>query len=122
MKTFNELEKLAKSFEKLPGVGKKTALRYAYAILDKFSENEVNELANELINVKTNIKECPICGLKTFIDVCYICNSLERDRSKILVVKDSKDALVIEKTNKYNGLYHVLGNLILRLMVSELRI
>ena len=112
MKTFNELEKLAKSFEKLPGVGKKTALRYAYAVLDKFSNRDVEELVKELTNVKQNIKECKVCGSKTFNDICYICSDAEKDHSKILVVKDSKDLMAIEKTNVYDGVYHVLGNLI----------
>lgn len=112
MKAYKELEKLAKNFERLPGVGKKTAIRYTHAILEKYSLEEVEKFATELINIKKNISECQICGLKTFNDCCDICNDLTKDHSKILVVKDSKDAMIIENTNAYNGVYHVLGNLI----------
>ena len=112
MKAYIELEKLAKSFERLPGVGKKTALRYAYAILEKYSDDEVNKLVSDIVNFKNSISFCPICGLMSYNNKCDICLDNTRNINKVLVVKDSKDAIVIEKTRAYNGLYHVLGSLI----------
>ena len=112
MKAYIELEKLAKSFERLPGVGKKTALRYAYAILEKYSDDEVNQLVSDIVNFKNSISFCPICGLMSHNNECDICLDNTRNEKQVLVVKDSKDAIVIETTRAYNGLYHVLGSLI----------
>ena len=112
MKAYKELEKLAKNFERLPGVGKKTALRYTHAILEKYSLNDVEQFASELVNIKKNISKCKVCGLTTFNNICDVCEDHTKDHSKILVVKDSKDAMIIDATNAYNGVYHVLGALI----------
>ena len=112
MKAYKEIEKIAKNFERLPGVGKKTALRYTHAILEKYSLSDVERFASELVNIKKNISECKVCGLKTFNNICDICEDDSKDHTKILVVKDSKDAMTIESTNKFNGVYHVLGALI----------
>lgn len=106
------LDLLVNSFEHLPGVGKKTAMRYAYYVVEKMSEEEVNEFASQLITTKQKIKHCSICGILTNQDECEICTSKYRDTGTIVVVKDSKDAFAIESTNQYNGLYHILGGLI----------
>lgn len=106
------LDELAANFEKLPGVGKKTALRYAYSIIEKMDLDDVEKFANSLIDTKKKVKTCAKCGVLTTKDICEICNDEERDKSKILVVKDTKDVLAIERTNQYQGLYHVLGGLI----------
>lgn len=106
------LDELANHFEKLPGVGKKTAQRYAYYILEKMSIEEVENFSNVLVNSKNNIKHCSICGVLTNQSICEICSSGYRDKNKIMVVKDTKDVIAIEKTNQYNGLYHVLNGLI----------
>lgn len=96
----------------LPGVGKKTASRYAYSIIEKMADEEVQTFANCLIETKKSIKHCTTCGILTDQEVCDICQDNTRDKSKILVVKDTKDVLAVEKTNQYFGLYHVLGGLI----------
>lgn len=106
------LDLLTKHFEKLPSVGKKTAQRYAYFVLEKMDEEEIEAFAKELVTSKKNVKHCSICGILTDQDNCEICTSNYRDKSKIMVVKDTKDVLAIEKTNQYNGLYHVLNGLI----------
>lgn len=94
-----------------PGVGEKTAERYVYSLCDKEPE-EVENLANALIDFKKNIRYCEVCGCLTDIDLCDICSDKNRDKSTICVVEDSKNVFFIEKTKKYNGLYHVLNGVI----------
>lgn len=106
------LDNLASCFEKLPGVGKKTAQRYAYYIIEKMSLDDVKELSNELVKTKENVKHCKICGMLTDLDICHICNNSYRNKEQIMVVRDTKDVLAVEKAAQYNGLYHVLGGLI----------
>ncbi len=95
----------------LPGVGEKTAERYAYSLLEK-EYDEIEELSNALLEFKKNIKNCSICGCLTDNDICDICEDKSRDISTICIVEDSKNVFFIEKTKKYNGLYHVLNGLI----------
>lgn len=106
------LDDLTANFEKLPGVGKKTASRYAYSIIEKMSKEEVEKFANSLIETKNRVNYCKKCGVLTTKEICEICSDEERDQTKILVVKDTKDVFAIERTNQYQGLYHVLGGLI----------
>lgn len=106
------LDDLTANFEKLPGVGKKTASRYAYSIIEKMSKEEVEKFANSLIETKNKVNYCKKCGVLTTKEICEICSDEERDQTKILVVKDTKDVFAIERTNQYQGLYHVLGGLI----------
>lgn len=94
-----------------PGVGEKTAERYVYSLCDKEPE-EVENLANALIDFKKNIRYCEVCGCLTDTDLCDICLDKNRDKSTICVVEDSKNVFFIEKTKKYNGLYHVLNGVI----------
>lgn len=94
-----------------PGVGEKTAERYVYSLCDKESE-EVENLANALIDFKKNIRYCEVCGCLTDTDECDICSDKNRDRSTICIVEGSKNVFFIEKTKKYNGLYHVLNGVI----------
>ncbi len=103
---------LIDSFSLLPGIGKKTAERYAFYILDNLSEEDVLEFAHNLEQVKQNIKHCSICGNLTDNDVCPICSDSNRDISKIMVVEQERDVLSIEKLAEFNGLYHVLGGAI----------
>lgn len=112
MSEIKYLEPLAKYLEKLPGVGKKTAQRYAYYICEKMSEEDVEHLANELIHTRKKIKHCSVCGLLNDQEMCEICANKYRERSQIMVVKDTKDVFAIENTKQYNGLYHVLSGLI----------
>ena len=94
-----------------PGVGEKTAERYVYSLCDKEPE-EVENLANALIDFKKNIKYCETCGCLTDSNECDICTDKDRDKSTICVVEDSKNVFFIEKTKKYKGLYHVLNGVI----------
>ena len=112
MKDIKFLDDLAQKFEKLPGVGRKTAQRYAYYIVEKMSTDEVSDFSNELIVTKEKVKNCKVCGMLTDQEVCSICSSSYRSKNQIMVVRDTKDVLAIERTNQYNGLYHTLGGLI----------
>ncbi len=106
------LEPLISVFEKLPGVGRKSATRYAFYLVEKFSDEDIEEAIKAISEVHDNIKHCSKCNILTDKEVCDICNNPVRDSSKILVVRDTKDVISLERTKQYNGLYHVLGGLI----------
>ena len=97
--------KLVAQLTKLPGVGAKTAQRYAYSII-RMDEQEVEEFAEAIVDCKKRIHYCSVCGNYTDKDVCDICSA--RDRSVICVVKEPKDIIAIERTKDYDGVYHVL--------------
>lgn len=99
------MEKLINAFTYLPGVGRKTAERYAYSIIS-LPNDDVNFFADSLKEVKQKVKFCKVCGNFTDDEVCDICKNRKSDI--ICVVKEPKDVLAIEKAKNYNGLYHVL--------------
>lgn len=101
------LEVLIDKFASLPGIGKKSAQRLAFHILD-LSDVDANSFANAIIDAKHNIHFCSICQNITEDDICAICKSESRNSSIICVVTEPKDVLSIEHGNEYNGLYHVL--------------
>ena len=101
------LERLAEHFARLQGVGKKTAMRMAYSIIE-FDAEVVENFAKSLIDAKQKIHECPICGNLTDKEACFVCNDLLRDKSVICVVEDVKALLSIEKVREFKGVYHVL--------------
>ena len=101
--------KLVNEFSKLPGVGKKTAQRYAYKIID-MDESEARAFAEAILGVKRKVRYCKICGNFTEEDTCGICRV--RDRSVICVVKEPKDVAAIEKLREFKGVYHVLHGVI----------
>ena len=101
--------KLINEFSKLPGVGKKTAQRYAYKIID-MPEAEARAFADAIIGVKRKVKYCNVCGNFTEKETCEICTT--RDESVICVVKEPKDVAAIEKLHEFKGVYHVLHGVI----------
>ncbi len=101
------LERLTDMFRKLDGVGKKSAARYAFCVLN-FSEEEAHEFAEAILAAKTEIKKCAICCNITTGEVCSICASDDRDHSTVCVVEDPRAVIAIEKTRQYSGVYHVL--------------
>lgn len=105
------LAKLVGEFEKLPGIGPKSAQRLAFHVL-RMSEENVQALATALIDVKQQIKLCPVCFNYTDQDICALCSDAKRDRTLLCVVAEPRDAVAIEKTNEYRGVYHVLGGVI----------
>ena len=105
------LQVLADKFGSLPGVGKKTALRMAYSVLDLPLE-EAQSFAQAIIDAKEKIHLCPICQNLTDREICSVCDDLSRDKSVICVVEDARDVFSIEKVREYRGLYHVLHGVI----------
>ena len=101
------LERLAEHFARLQGVGKKTAMRMAYSIIE-FDNDVVEDFARSLIDAKQRIHECPICGNLTDKDTCFVCSDPSRDNSTLCVVEDVKALLSIEKVREFKGVYHVL--------------
>lgn len=96
---------------KLPGIGKKTAQRLALHIL-KNEQDSVNSLVKSIIELKTKLRFCNRCFNLAEEELCEICKSVKRDSSIICVVEEASDVIAIEKTNEYNGLYHVLGGVL----------
>ena len=107
MKIAKPLSDLIESFEKLPGIGPKTAERLTFYML-RVPQGEIQFFADSLTNLKKMTKVCEICKNVSESNPCAICTDEKRDQSKILVVEEPFDILVFEKTGKYNGLYHVL--------------
>lgn len=105
MKQPESIVKLINKFSLLPGVGLKTAQRFAYSIID-MSDAEVNDFCEAMLAVKNNVHFCAECGNFTEKDVCDIC--LKRDKSVICVVAYPKDVLALDKGGSYKGVYHVL--------------
>ncbi len=105
------LNELISQFERLPGIGKKTAQRLAYSILNEPPER-AEKFANALINARKKIHFCKECQCLTDRDVCTICTDSTRDRSTICVVAEPKDIFVFERMKEYKGLYHALHGLI----------
>ncbi|MDW5299618.1 MAG: recombination mediator RecR [Sedimentibacter sp.] len=101
------ITKLIEEFAKLPGIGRKSAQRLAFHVLD-MKGSEVVELAKAIVNAKKLTKHCKICGNLTEGDVCNICGNIKRDHSTICVVEDVRDIAAMERTKEYKGLYHVL--------------
>jgi recombination protein RecR len=101
--------KLINEFSKLPGVGKKTAQRYAYKIID-MSEADARAFAEAIIGVKRKVKYCNVCGNFTEKETCEICTT--REKEIICVVKEPKDVAAIEKLHEFKGVYHVLHGVI----------
>ncbi len=101
------VENLIEQFQKLPGIGRKTAQRLAFFVLS-LPEAEAEGFANAIIEAKKKVKFCSVCQNMTDAEICSICEDEARDREVICVVSDPKDVAAIEKTREYNGLYHVL--------------
>lgn len=105
------LENLASQFRKLPGIGKKSAYRLAYALLE-LPEKEVEDFADAMISAKKGIKKCAVCRNISDSEICPICADSKRNARQICVVEDPRDVAAIVKINEYSGVFHVLGGLI----------
>ena len=106
------IQRLIEEFRRLPGVGAKTAARYAFAVLN-LSEEEAESFADAINGIKRDVHRCPICfGLSASPEECEICQNESRDHSVICVVENPKDVMVMEKVRGYRGMYHVLGGVL----------
>lgn len=105
------LSKLIESFNNLPGIGKKTAERLAFSMID-FDDYDLTSFSEAILSIRDNIKKCEICNNISDHNICQICSDKSRDNQIIFVVEKSKDILLFEKLGTYNGVYHVLEKLI----------
>lgn len=105
------LEKAVSEFSKLPGIGRKSALRLVLYMLRRENE-EVDAFSVAITTLKHEVKYCKVCHNISDTDVCPICSDVRRDATTICVVENIQDVMAIEKTQQYNGLYHVLGGII----------
>ena len=107
----NALSSLINSFKKLPGIGEKSAERYALSIMELMGE-DVENFASSMIDCRNNLHPCEICGHITDKDMCDICASDYRNKNVICILEDYKSVFAFEKAGNYNGVYHVLNGLI----------
>ena len=105
------LEKLIEQFRRLPGIGKKTAVRLAFSVLD-FTAEEAEAFADAIRGAKEQVKTCRICQNISDGELCPVCADENRDRSVICVVEDAKAVMSLEKVREYGGVYHVLHGVI----------
>ncbi len=103
------IQRLIEEFRRLPGVGAKTAARYAFAALN-FTDDEAARFSEAMLALKRDVHKCPICySLSSSAESCEVCSDPDRDHSLICVVENAKDVMVMERVRGYKGLYHVLG-------------
>lgn len=124
MSSIDSLDKLTQMIARLPGIGGRSAMRIALYLFDSDDEY-LNELSNSILSLHKNIKLCRECYSLSENDICNICASDKRDRTKLCIVESYTDMIAIEKTEEYNGIYHVLGGLIEPLKgigISDIRI
>lgn len=105
------LETLIEYFKKFPGIGERTAERYALSLI-KMDKEDLKDFADAIGKIDTTFKNCEECGHLTDKKICQICEDKNRNHNTICVVEDYKSIFVFEKTGKYGGVYHVLGGLI----------
>lgn len=101
------LDKLIEQWERLPGIGHKSAVRLAFAVLS-MSDDQSKAFTNAILEARRNIHECEVCCNLTDGERCSVCEATNRDESVICVVEDPRDVLAFERTREYHGLYHVL--------------
>lgn len=105
------LERLAEQFRRLPGIGKKSALRLAYHVLD-YTPEEAEAFAKAILDAKTLICRCRVCQNISDRELCAICADSSRRKNLICLVEDPRDVAAIERLNEFDGVYHVLGGVI----------
>ena len=105
------VEKLIEQFERLPGIGYKTAQRLAFFVLD-LPKDQAEEFAKAILDAKQTVHTCKVCQNLTDGEICSICSDPMRDKGLICVVTDPKDVVALERTREYKGLYHVLHGVI----------
>lgn len=105
------LRLLIEEFERLPGIGKKSAVRLAFHVMN-MDESKARRFSQAIINAREKVHLCPVCQNLTDEELCPICSSPKRDRSVICVVEGAKDIIAMEKTHEYNGMYHCLHGVI----------
>jgi len=105
------IEEAINQFAKLPGVGRKSAMRYVLHIL-KLENKDVESFVNSIVKLRNEMKYCSICQNISDKEICNICSNHNRDKSLVCVVEDIRDVMAIEGTQQYKGVFHVLGGII----------
>lgn len=105
------LEKLIEQFQRFPSIGRKTAQRMAFHVLD-LTDEQANEFANAIIDAHTKIHRCSVCHNLTENELCPVCESTGRDKTVVCVVEEPRDVLAMERMREFNGVYHVLHGVI----------
>ncbi len=105
------LEKLIEQFQRFPSIGRKTAQRMAFHVLD-LTDEQANEFANAIIEAHTKIHRCSVCHNLTENELCPVCESNVRDKTVVCVVEEPRDVLAMERMREFNGVYHVLHGVI----------
>ncbi len=111
MKDLSTYSALVDSFSKLPGIGTKTAERLAYAVLE-MNEEDAKEFSQAILDAKTNVHKCSVCGLYAEGERCDICQDASRDHSVCIVLSYPKDVVAFERLEGFHGVYHVLGGVV----------
>jgi len=106
------LKKIIEDFERLPGIGEKTAERLALHLITQMDNEDIVSFSDHLRRLKEEIKYCSICNMLTDREICEICSDQTRDHETLMVVADAKDVFIMEKMKTYHGVYHVLGGLV----------
>jgi len=106
------LKKIIEDFERLPGIGEKTAERLALHLITQMDNEDIVSFSDHLKRLKEEIKYCSICHMLTDREICEICSDQTRDHETLMVVADAKDVFIMEKMKTYHGVYHVLGGLV----------
>ncbi|PKK94018.1 MAG: recombination protein RecR, partial [Tenericutes bacterium HGW-Tenericutes-6] len=106
------LTKIIEDFQKLPGIGEKTAERLVLHLVTQISDDDILDFSEHLKVLKSSIKYCKSCHMITDHELCEICANPARDHDQVMVVADAKDVFIMEKMKTYHGVYHVLGGLI----------
>ena len=106
------LKKIIEDFQRLPGIGEKTAERLALHLITQMENEDIISFSDHLRRLKEEIKYCSVCHMLTDHDICEICNDQTRDHETLMVVADAKDVFIMEKMKTYHGVYHVLGGLV----------
>ncbi|MBE0700255.1 MAG: recombination protein RecR [Acholeplasmataceae bacterium] len=108
----NLLKKIIEDFQKLPGIGEKTAERLALYLATQIEDQEIIDFSEHLKRIKIEIKTCNLCHMITDQETCYICRDQQREKEMLMIVADAKDVFAMEKMKTYHGIYHVLGGLV----------
>ncbi len=107
----DSLDRITEQFSRFPGIGKKTAQRMAFQLLE-WNQEDVQRLGEVIIQSREKLKYCTVCNLITETDPCPVCLDTRRDESILCIVEDSKDVVAIEETSRFKGKYHVLGGVL----------
>lgn len=105
------LELAVNEFSRLPGIGRKTALRLVLHLLRQ-PESDVDRFGNALMKLRKEVRYCSVCNNITEAETCAICRDSRRDKSLVMVVEDIRDVMAVENTGQYQGLYHILGGIL----------